>query len=253
MPITLPTSFIGGQLIEYDSVPSTNKVAAELLSLSKLRHGAVVLAHEQTDGRGQRGRSWISRNGLDLTLSIVLYPQGLRADAQFALGKIAALALHDVVQRCVPGEARIKWPNDILVERRKVAGILIKNEVVGELVMSSIVGIGLNVNSSGLDPDILATSLAIEGGRALDRITLLGTVCERFEHWWTCWETTGEGGLADYSERLWARGRWTPMVLDDQPTTLRPVDVDAAGRLIVEHEDGRVVAYGLDRLRFAPR
>ncbi|HMC97595.1 MAG TPA: biotin--[acetyl-CoA-carboxylase] ligase [Flavobacteriales bacterium] len=253
MPIALPTSFIGGQLLEFDSVASTNKTAAELLSQSKVRHGAVILAHEQTDGRGQRGRSWISRSGLDLTFSIVLQPHGLRADAQFALGKIAALAVHDAVQHCVSGDVRIKWPNDILVERRKVAGILIKNEVVGELVMSSIVGIGLNVNSTGLDPDLVGTSLAMEGGRALDRITLLGTICERFEHWLARWEQLGEEGLGEYSGRLWARGRWTEVHLDEKSVMVRPVDVDPHGRLIVEHEDGSVLAYGLDRLRFAPR
>lgn len=253
MPIALRTSFIGGQLLEFDSVASTNKTAAELLSLSKVRHGAVILAHEQTDGRGQRGRSWISRTGLDLTFSIVLRPEGLRVDAQFALARIAALAVHDVVQHCVSAEVRIKWPNDILVERRKVAGILIKNEVVGELVMSSIVGIGLNVNSTGIDPELVGTSLAMEGGRALDRITLLGTICERFEHWWMQWERSREEGLKEYSSRLWYRHRWAPVTLDDQPITVRPMDVDEAGRLIVEHEDGRVQAYGLDRLRFAPR
>lgn len=253
MPLALRTSIIGGQLLEYDSLESTNKTAAELLALSKVRHGAVVLAHEQTDGRGQRGRSWISRSGLDITISIVLRPEGLRADAQFALAKIAALAVHDVVSHAVPGEVRIKWPNDVLIERRKVSGILIKNEVIGELVMSSIVGIGLNVNSTGLDPDLVGTSLAMEGGRSVDRITLFGTLCERFEHWWLRWGQDREHGLDAYSERLWARGRWTDVVLDEQPISVRPMDVDATGRLIVEHEDGRVLAYGLDRLRFAPR
>ncbi|MEO8589836.1 MAG: biotin--[acetyl-CoA-carboxylase] ligase [Flavobacteriales bacterium] len=253
MPITPRTSIIGGRILEYDSLASTNKTAADLLSTSGVGHGAIILAHEQTDGRGQRGRSWISRSGLDLTFSIVLRPQNLRADAQFALAKIAALAVHDVVQHHVKGDVRIKWPNDILVDRRKVAGILIKNEVVGELVMSSIVGIGLNVNSTGLDPDIAGTSLAVEVGRALDRITLFGTLCERFEQWWLRWEQEREEGLQGYSDRLWARGRWADVYLDEQPLSVRPIDVDAHGRLIVEHGDGQVKAYGLDRLRFAPR
>ena len=119
----MQTSIIGQQLVELDRVESTNKTAAEMLGLSKLRHGAVILAHEQTAGRGQRGRDWYSEAGLDLTFSLVVQPPDLRADHQFVLSKLAALAVHDAVQEVVSGDVRIKWPNDILIERQKVAGI----------------------------------------------------------------------------------------------------------------------------------
>lgn len=248
-PPPLRTKVFGRQLIELARVESTNTIAAEMITAGHLDHGAVVLAHEQTAGRGQRGRTWHSAPGLDLTFSIVLRPETLRAEDQFMLVRCAALAVYDVVATYLP-DVRIKWPNDILVGRRKVAGILIRTEVLGDMVRSAIIGIGLNVNSSGFDEGLVATSLCMELGRTLDRNTLLEELCLRFEHQWGRNNTDVAGA---YAERLWARGRWADVALDGAPAVVRPMDVDASGRLIVEHEDGSVQAYGLERLRFAPR
>jgi len=244
---------LGGPFIELPSVESTNKTAAEHLRLSKLRHGSVILAHEQTAGRGQRGRQWVSAPGRDLALSIVVAPPALRADGQFVLAKLAALAVHDTVASLVPGEVRIKWPNDVLVDRRKVAGILIENELAGERVAWSIIGIGLNVNSTDLPEELAATSLALERGVELDRMAVLDALLQRFKALWDAW-CTGEGHWeATYTDRLWSRGRWADLLLDGQPVQGRPVDVDGQGRLLVEMPGGGVGAFALDRLRFAPR
>ncbi len=254
------TKVIGAQFIELASVDSTNNYAAEHLSLSELQHGAVILAHDQTAGRGQRRRTWTSSNGLDLTYSIVLRPQGLKAADHFRLGKVAALAVHQTVEEALKvtqgvggGQVRIKWPNDILVDRQKIAGILIQNDVVGGQVQSAIVGIGLNVNSSELNHEHHATSLRLEVGQPQDRMALLERLCQVFEHWWDLLASDPAQVDASYVERLWARGRYADFELDGQPFTGRPVDVDADGRLLVEGEAGGVLAYGLDRLRFAPR
>ncbi|MBL7951250.1 MAG: biotin--[acetyl-CoA-carboxylase] ligase [Flavobacteriales bacterium] len=244
---------IGHPIIKFDTLESTNKTAAELLNLSKVQHGAVILAHEQTAGRGQRGRSWLSEPGADLMMSVVLKPARLRADEQFALGKVAALAVAEVVRLLVPGEVRIKWPNDVLVDRLKIAGILIKNEVVGELVHSSVVGMGINANSHDFPEALVATSILLESGRKVELAVLLDHVCKALDRRWKAYEA-GESGLAEeYVDQLWARGRWAELLLDDRPVMGRPVDVDRHGRLIVELEGGEVAAYGLDRLRFAPR
>lgn len=241
------------QLITFDQVDSTNKTAAELLSLSKVDHGAVILANAQTDGRGQRGSSWLASPGLDITLSIVVKPKDLRADGQFVISKVASLAVFDTVRAHVQDDVRIKWPNDVLVGRRKIAGILIKNDVIGELVMASIIGIGINVNNTALDPELVATSMALETGKTFDRTEVMQMLLDRFHHWWDKWDRNRGEGLVSYSDRLWTRGRWAEMTLDGDRITARAMDVDETGRLIVEHEDGRVQAYGLDRLRFVRR
>jgi BirA family biotin operon repressor/biotin-[acetyl-CoA-carboxylase] ligase len=248
---------IGGRVIELDSVDSTNNYAAERLGLPELEHGTVILAQEQTAGRGQRGRTWISAKGLDLTFSLVLRPDMLKATGQFVLSKVAALALHDVVAEALRtsaglggGEVRIKWPNDILIGDRKVAGILIQNELAGDRVVSSVVGIGLNVNSSDLHVGLLSTSLRAESGHPFDRPELLAHFLDRFAHHWAQVTDDRERLDSSYRGRLWGRERVMPMELDGHDWKGVPVDVDELGRLLVRDPLGRVQAYGLDRLRF---
>lgn len=243
----------GHPLIELPETGSTNAEATRLVAEGKAQHGTVVLAHDQTAGLGQRGRTWLSAPGLDLTFSVVCRPANLRADRQFGLSKVAALAVHDAVQELVTADARIKWPNDILVAGRKVAGILIRNELAGERVSTSIVGIGLNVNSTAFPEELAATSLLLETGAPLDRMAVLQRLLDRFGHWWEQWQRAPDEGLPSYSDRLWARGRWADALLDGTPFQARPLDVDELGRLLVEGPNGQVSAYGLDRLRFAPR
>jgi BirA family biotin operon repressor/biotin-[acetyl-CoA-carboxylase] ligase len=245
---------IGGRLIELDAVESTNKTAAELIALSAASHGTVILARSQTAGRGQRGRVWQSGDGLDLTLSIVLQPAGLRAEEQFSIAKLAALAVRDTVAAFVHGaEVRVKWPNDVLVERRKVAGILIECDLVGDLVRSAVVGVGLNVNSSDFPEELAATSLLLAGGAPFDLGVVLEALLNSFRVRYAEWEAEPRALDAAYATALWARGRWAELLLDGSPVLLRPMDVDRHGRLLVEHDDGRVAGYGLDRLRFAAR
>ncbi len=254
------TRVIGHVFIPLDSVDSTNKYAADLIAQGKAPHGTVIMAHEQTAGRGQRGRTWRSTKGLDLATSVVLRPTGLGADRQFILAQAAALAVHDVVSDVMrtvvdgrDGQVRIKWPNDVLVERRKVAGILIQNELSGSKVATSIVGIGINVNSSELDADLNATSLRMETGLEQDLASLLAHLCQRLEHWLGLMEAQRpELGLR-YTALLWSRNRFTDMELDGAPFSARPMDVDPSGRLLVEDPSGQVQAFGLDRLRFAAR
>jgi BirA family transcriptional regulator, biotin operon repressor / biotin---[acetyl-CoA-carboxylase] ligase len=254
------TPTIGHRFVELSTVDSTNKYAADLLVAKNVVHGTVILAHEQTEGRGQRGRLWRSAAGLDIAASTVLLPEHLPAGEQFVLAKIAALAVHDVVtdaMRVSVGRSadrvRIKWPNDVLIDRRKVAGILIANEVVGGFVVSSVLGIGINVNSSELDAEFHATSLRMETGMEVDRQALVKDLCARLEHWWQAHLVQDPVLSARYSELLWSKGRFADFELDGQPFSARPMDVDGDGRLLVEDERGTVAAYGLERLRFGQR
>jgi BirA family biotin operon repressor/biotin-[acetyl-CoA-carboxylase] ligase len=254
------TKVIGQELITLKSVDSTNKHAADLLAQGKLAHGAVILADEQTAGRGQRGRIWRSGAGLDLTASVLLRFEHLKASEQFTLAKVASLAVHDVVSTAMKVAVdraseltRIKWPNDVLVDRRKVSGILIKNEVVGGLVMNTVMGFGINVNSGDLDAEFNATSLRMETGLEHDRLALLEHLCQRLEYRLEAWQNDPDDLAHAYTNLLWARGRYADFELDGQPFSARPMDVDDDGRLLVEDEDGKVQVFGYDRLRFAAR
>ncbi|HMU14377.1 MAG: biotin--[acetyl-CoA-carboxylase] ligase [Bacteroidetes bacterium] len=243
---------IGVPLITLERTESTNKYAAELLSQGKVAHGAVIVAHEQTAGRGQRGRIWHSQAGADLAMSVVLGYKRLEAGAQFTLSKAVALAVHDMVTGALGGsavEVRIKWPNDVLCGSRKIAGILIASELMGSQVRNSIVGIGINLNGTGFPEGLNATGLRLETGRDHDRMVVLGGLCERLEHWLNRWQAGSDEIAVAYADRLWARGRWVAFELDGVPFTARLMDVDVAGRLLVEDEAGEVRALGHDRLR----
>lgn len=112
-----------------------------------LSHGAVLLTHCQTAGRGQRGNSWEAQPGKNLTFSILLRPEAIEASRQFEISEAVALGVARVLARILPDETvSVKWPNDIYVGDRKICGILIENVVSGRFLSRSIAGIGVNVN-----------------------------------------------------------------------------------------------------------
>jgi len=154
IPSMTNTLFIGKNLIELDSVDSTNSFAKQLLSNSKPIEGTVIMAREQFAGRGQMGNKWAAEGGKNITLSVVLYPEQLDADKQFFLNMAVALAVKDFCEFVLMDEVKIKWPNDIYYHDKKVGGILIENTINGNKISSSVVGIGINVNQNEFDESL---------------------------------------------------------------------------------------------------
>lgn len=124
---------------------STNTYLQQLDADRHLPEGYIVYTDTQRAGRGQRGNSWESEPGKNLTFSLLLHPEHIPANQQFLLSQAISLAMTDVLNRYAPGFS-IKWPNDIYWEDRKIAGILIENVLSGSTFARSIVGIGLNLN-----------------------------------------------------------------------------------------------------------
>lgn len=116
-------------------------------------HGTVVMAREQTAGRGQRGNSWEAEPGRNITLSLLLRPKGLHPARQFVISQAVSLAIVDMLEHFVAQPVRIKWANDIYVGDRKICGILIENTITGTSIDCTIVGIGLNVNQMEFHSD----------------------------------------------------------------------------------------------------
>jgi len=147
---------IGQKIIHLESVDSTNNYAAKLLSEGRIGHGTVLLADEQTSGRGQRWTKWSSATSENLLFSIVLQPDNLSVSEQCVLTEITSIALVQFLRK-FGISAKIKWPNDILVNGEKIAGVLIENQLRGSQISSSIVGIGLNVNQKTFElPSIVS-------------------------------------------------------------------------------------------------
>jgi BirA family biotin operon repressor/biotin-[acetyl-CoA-carboxylase] ligase len=140
--------FTPQNIIRLHSVGSTNLYLAELLSNhSDTPEGTVVIAFAQTQGLGMEHNKWLSEAGKNLTCSILLNHVFLRPDQQFILNKIISLSVYDLVKSFIIHEqVNIKWPNDIYIQDKKVAGILISNTIEGNKFIHSIVGIGININ-----------------------------------------------------------------------------------------------------------
>lgn len=124
---------------------STNDHLANLCRQNKAQEFYTVFADRQTEGKGQRGNTWESETGKNILFSIVVYPTALEAQKQFYLSMLTAIAIVDALGKYTDGFS-IKWPNDIYWKDKKIAGILIENELQGKYIEQSIIGVGLNVN-----------------------------------------------------------------------------------------------------------
>ncbi|MFI5220658.1 MAG: biotin--[acetyl-CoA-carboxylase] ligase, partial [Bacteroidia bacterium] len=133
--MSLPT--IGKYIIRLETVDSTNNYAAALISKSKPAEGTAIMADFQDYGRGQRETIWESENGKNLLVSFILYPQIDTAD-YFLLNECFSLAVREVIEDITGLDVKIKWPNDILVNNKKIAGILIENSIRGNTILYSI-------------------------------------------------------------------------------------------------------------------
>jgi len=167
----LGTHFVGRRVIYYPSLTSTMEVAKQEAQLGAVE-GTVVIADEQTAGKGRIKRAWLSPKG-SIALSVILYPSV--ADLP-SLIMLASLAVMHAIEAVTGLRSQIKWPNDVLINGKKVCGILIETSVRGSIVDYAIIGIGVNVNLRVSDfPEILsiATSLSDELGRDVSRLRVI--------------------------------------------------------------------------------
>lgn len=138
-------------VITLPSIPSTNTWAKE--NSGRLTHGDIIVTHDQTAGRGQRGNHWEAQPGQNLTFSIFLQPAAIPPASQFLISEIVSLAVADTVRYHfhtdgIEEDVTVKWPNDIYAGNRKIAGILIEHTVSGQSISHTVAGIGLNVNQT---------------------------------------------------------------------------------------------------------
>lgn len=179
----LGTKFIGKRVIHYASVASTMEMAKKL-AREGAEEGTVVIADEQTSGRGRLGRVWLSPKG-SLALSIILHPSSKQLPQ---LVMLTSVAVARSIKQLTGLKAVIKWPNDILINNKKVGGILIETEVEGDVVKFAIAGIGVNVNVDlSSIPDILtvATSVSQELGREIPLTDFVVTLLTEVERLYT--------------------------------------------------------------------
>lgn len=250
----LNTHDLGRTVHAYEALPSTNDRAKELAEEGAL-HGEVVVAEQQTAGRGRRGRAWASPPGVNLYLSVVLRPE-LAPPRAPELTLVAAVAACDALREAGV-EAGIKWPNDLIASGRKIAGILTEVAVDGGRVHWVVVGMGVNLNVAAADlPEEVratATSARAERGQPVPRALFAAALLTRLEEWV---DRHAEEGFAPIREAWRARsvtlGRQVRVRADGRTLEGVAEDIDEAGALLVRTADGaihRILAGDVEALR----
>lgn len=187
----LRTSIIGSQIHYKETVDST-QIIAQRLGLEGVPEGTVVIAEEQIGGRGRLNRVWHSPKGTGIWMSIILRPNiPIPKTPQLTL--MTAVAIVQAIQDCTSIEAHIKWPNDILVNGKKLTGILTELQAEADRVHSVIIGIGINVNQKEFPEELksIATSLLMEKGEPINRADLIRSVFTRMEKLYTIYLEKG--------------------------------------------------------------
>ena len=228
-------------IVRLDQVDSTQTVAFALAERGATDR-TVVVADQQAAGRGRRGRVWQAPARTSLLASILVrsgLPQALLA----TLSPTTAVATAEALRRVAPLEPRLKWPNDVLVGGRKIAGILLESRAVASSEPVLVIGIGINLGQREFPPELAgrATSVALETGHAVDRETMLAALLEEFDAWRARLEGEGFGPV---------RERWKSLsdtigrhvTVDGVSGTAR--DLDGDGALLIDVGDGvrRVIA-----------
>ena len=238
----LATSYMGRRLVVVGRTSSTMDLAAHEAAAGA-PEGTVVVAEEQTAGRGRFGRPWVSPPGAALYVSILLRPAPeLLPGVNMAVPLAAVEAAHDAAQV----EAEIKWPNDVQVRGRKLAGVLVDAASGATGGGYAIAGVGLNVDLDvAAYPEIaaIATSLRAESGRAVGRLDVLVALLTRFEALYDRLKA-GESLLGEWRARLNVIGRRVvvtfPGLPDAPPVEGVAEDVDVDGALLLRRDDGAV-------------
>ncbi|MBN2611533.1 MAG: biotin--[acetyl-CoA-carboxylase] ligase [Bacteroidales bacterium] len=171
------------KLQNYETLDSTNCFALELLKKDNPAEGTVIMAGFQKKGKGQRDNSWQSDKNSNITLSIILYPDFLEPEKQFYLSMALSLAVTELLDEYkIP--VSIKWPNDIFAGKKKIAGMLIENAILGKQIIHSVLGLGLNVNQERFSADIPnPTSMVIETGNQFAITNVTERLLNIFKKW----------------------------------------------------------------------
>jgi len=240
-PLSAATTMGKVRYVYEQTIDSTNTRARHLAEKG-CPEGTVVIAEEQTEGKGRKGREWVSPSGMGIYATLVLRPRLPLEDTPL-LTLVTAVATADAINRAAGMTPTIKWPNDILVNDRKTAGILTEVSSDVDQVDFALIGLGLNVNTPEEElprrPIFPATSLAIESGKPQSRAALLAA-------WLDCFETEYAQLIAGKRERLLERWKSRAMIMGRNVTIRRVhdtvegtiTDIDMDGALLLDTREG---------------
>lgn len=241
-------------IIKLEETESTNLYLRQLLLDTEIEEFTTIVTDFQSGGRGQRGNSWTSDRGQNLLFSFVVYPKNIFANEQFILSRVVSLALVYVLSDFT-NDIKIKWPNDIYWKDHKIAGILIENNLLGKVIDSSIVGIGLNINQTSF-PEFLVnpTSLSKITGEVHDVQYLLNRFMQEFESLYANIENDRQAIEERYMHNLYRLQGYHLYKDKDGEFEAKIIDVAPSGHLYLQaiYEDCQRV-YAFKEVQFLNR
>lgn len=234
------TRWAGKEILYYDETDSTN-IQAKYEGEKGARHGTLIVADRQTAGRGRRGRSWESPRGICIYMTLLLRPEISPIKAPM-LTLVMAVSVAEAVREITGMEACIKWPNDIVLNKKKICGILTEMSTDIEGINYVVTGAGINVNQDTFPDNICetATSLLIEGGERIQRSGLIASVMERYEENYQIFmETEDLSGLREkYNGMLVNCGKEVRVLEPGNEYCAHAFGINDKGELVVETPEG---------------
>jgi BirA family transcriptional regulator, biotin operon repressor / biotin---[acetyl-CoA-carboxylase] ligase len=228
---------IGRKIIQLECVDSTNNYVAKMILENDIEFGTVILADEQLNGKGQRGSVWHSKSGQNLLFSMYLDSAILSVSNQFDLSKIVTISIVRTL-KSYGIEAKIKWPNDVYVHDKKIAGVLIENQISGQNLKSSIIGIGLNLNQTEFE-GLNATSLRNEINDFVPVYDFALSLINQFN---SCWVMLEQGEVGEIN-RLYLHDFY----LLDQSHSFRDKEGPFLGKIKGVAENGFLILESVER------
>ncbi|MEE0958819.1 MAG: biotin--[acetyl-CoA-carboxylase] ligase [Lachnospiraceae bacterium] len=223
----------------YHEIGSTNDECKKLAE-EGAKHGTLVVAEKQTKGKGRRGRSWESPKGTGIWMTLLLRPD-IEPYNSSGLTLVTAMAINKAVQEITGLDAKIKWPNDIVVNGKKVTGILTEMSAQPEMINYIVIGIGINVNTEEFPEDIAktASSLKIESGKTIKRSSIIALFGKYFEQYYAKYIKTQDMSLLidEYNKELINVDRQIKVLAKENSYTGIAKGINRHGELIVETEN----------------
>lgn len=236
------TEWVAKEVLYFDTIDSTNTKAQELAEKG-YQSGTLVVADKQESGKGRRGRSWVSPSGTGIFMTLMIKPD-INPNNASMLTLVAALAVAKAITSVTGEEALIKWPNDIVVNGKKVCGILTEMNAQFDYINHIVVGIGINVHNESFPEEIsqMASSLTIEaGGKRFHRAQIIAETMSYFEQYYDTFLKTQDLSalVREYDELLVNRNKSVRVLDPKEPFDGKAMGITPKGELIVDTWESR--------------
>lgn len=236
------TEWVAKEVLYFDTIDSTNTKAQELAEKG-YQSGTLVVADKQESGKGRRGRSWVSPSGTGIFMTLMIKPD-INPNNASMLTLVAALAVAKAITSVTGEEALIKWPNDIVINGKKVCGILTEMNAQFDYINHIVVGIGINVHNESFPEEIsqMASSLMIEaGGKRFHRAQIIAETMSYFEQYYDTFLKTQDLSalVREYDELLVNRNKSVRVLDPKEPFDGKAMGITPKGELIVDTWESR--------------